>query len=72
MNAIKIGFTRPLLHAKELIERVHFHPDLLPGLQRHDNQLTVPGCVKDLTKIFILNSDIFDILYKTSHGKSSS
>src|SRR5450759_53943 len=62
-NAIENGLTRPFFHAKELIELVHFHPDLLLGLQRHYNELTVPGRVKHLAKIFILDSDALDVLH---------
>jgi hypothetical protein len=31
----------PLLYAEELIKFVDLHPDILPGLQRHDNELAV-------------------------------
>src|ERR1035437_5095877 len=41
-NSIENGLASPFLHAKELIGYVRFHPDLLLGLQRHDNELTVP------------------------------
>ena len=51
VNAIENGLARPFLHAKELIELVHFHPDLLLGLQRHDHELTVLSRVKHLAKI---------------------
>jgi hypothetical protein len=34
---------------------VDFHPDLFLGLQRHDHELAVPGRVKHLAKIFILD-----------------
>ena len=71
-DTIENGFACPLLHPKELIEFVHFHPDLLPGLQRHYNQLTVPGRVKHMAKIFILDSDFFDVLYETFPDISSS
>ena len=40
-NAIENGLACPFLHTKELIELVDFRPDLLLGLQRHDNELTV-------------------------------
>src|SRR5450759_4432042 len=36
MNPIKNRLARTLLHAKELVGLVHFHPDLFLGLQRHD------------------------------------
>jgi hypothetical protein len=71
-NAIENGLARPFLHAKELIELVHFHPDLFLGLQRHDNELAVLGRVKHPAKIFILNRDAFNVFYETFHGIFSS
>src|ERR1039457_2782199 len=71
-NAIENGLARPFLHAKELIELVHFRPDLLLGLQRHDNELAVPSRVKHPPKFFILDGDALDILHKTFHSNSSS
>jgi hypothetical protein len=50
---------------------MYFHPNIFPGLQSHDNQLTVLCRVKHLAKIVILDRDVFDVLYKTFHGKSS-
>src|SRR5450759_2924753 len=69
-NTIENGLARPFLHAKELIELVHFHPDLLLGLQRHDNELTVPGRVKHPAKLVIPDGDTLDILYKAFHNNS--
>jgi hypothetical protein len=62
---------RPFFHAEELIKLVHFHPDLLLGLQRHDNKLTVSGRVKYPAKFFILDGNALDVLYKTIHGEFS-
>ena len=36
-NAIENCLPRPLLHAKELVELMDLCPDLLPGLERHDD-----------------------------------
>src|SRR5450756_911922 len=71
-NAIENGLARPFLHAKELIELVHFRPDLFLGLQRHDNELAVPSRVKHPPKFFILDGDALDVLHKTFHSNSSS
>src|SRR5450756_1594281 len=71
-NAIENGLARPFLHAKELIELVHFRPDLFLGLQRHDNELTVPSRVKHPAKFFLLDGDALDVLHKTFHSNSSS
>src|ERR1035437_717489 len=71
-NAIENGFTCAFLDAKELIELMYFHPDLLLGLQSHDNELTVLSCVKHLAKILILDSNAFNILHITYHSNSSS
>jgi aspartyl/asparaginyl-tRNA synthetase len=49
---------------------MHFRPNLLLGLQRHDNELTVPSRVKHLAKIFILDSDGFNVLHETFHSNS--
>jgi hypothetical protein len=70
VNAIENGFARPFFHAKELIQLMHFRPDLLLGLQRHDNELTVPSRVKHLAKIFIFDSDGFNVLHETFHSNS--
>src|SRR5450759_4572347 len=63
MNAIQNGLARAFLHAKELIELVHFHPNLFLGFQCHDYELTVFRRIKHLAKIFILDRDLFDIFY---------
>src|ERR1035437_7864676 len=44
--------TIPFLHAEELIELVDFHPDILSGLQRHDNELAVFSRIQYLAKVF--------------------
>ena len=72
VNAIENGLARSFLYAKELIELVNFHPDLLLGLQCHDNELTVPGRVKHAAKILIFDGIVLDVLYKTFHSNSSS
>jgi hypothetical protein len=63
-NAIEDSDTIPFLHAEELIELVDFHPDILPGLQRHDNELAVFSRIQYLAKVFILDADLFDVLTK--------
>jgi hypothetical protein len=70
VDPIENDLARPFLHAKELIERVHFHPDLFLGFQRHDNKLTVLSCVKYPAKFLILYGDLFDVLDKTFHNNS--
>jgi hypothetical protein len=72
MNTIQNGLACPFFHAKELIELMHFHPDLFLGFQGHDNQLAVLGRVEHLAKIIILGSDLFDVFDVTFHGKASS
>ena len=62
-HTIENGLACPFLDAKELIELVDLHPDLLLGLQRHDYELTVLGRIKHLAKITILDGNAFNILY---------
>src|SRR5664279_883598 len=71
-NAVENGLARTFLHAKELIELVNFHPDLLLGFQCHDHELTVLSRVKYLAKIIILDRDAFNIFHKTFHSNSSN
>jgi len=72
VNAIENGLACPFLHPKELIELMHFHPDLFLGLQCHDNELAAFSRVKHLAKIFVLDGNVFDVLYVTFHDNSSS
>src|SRR5450759_345017 len=67
VNTIQNGLARAFLHAKELIELVHFHPDLFLGFQCHDYELTVLRCIQYLSKIFILDRDVFNVFYKPLH-----
>ncbi|MDP1638721.1 MAG: hypothetical protein Q8K74_00780 [Candidatus Nitrotoga sp.] len=70
-NAIENCLAGSLLHAEELVEFVDFRPDLFLGLKRHDDELAVPGRVKHLSKIFILDSDAFNVLHITFHSNFS-
>jgi len=69
-NTIKNRLTGPLLYAKELVERVHLHPNLLLGLQRHDDELAVLCRVKHPAKLIILDGETLDVLYKAFHNVS--
>ena len=71
-NAIENRLTGPLLHAKELVERVDFRPDLFLGLQRHDDELAVLRRVKHPAKLVILDGEILDVLHKAFHNDNES
>lgn len=66
-NAIENRLTGPFLHAKELVKRVDFRPNLLSGLKRHDDELAVFRRVQHAAKIVALDSEILDVLYETLH-----
>jgi hypothetical protein len=69
-DAIENSDTLPFLYSEELIELVDFHPDILSGLQRHDNELTVFSCIQYLAKVLITDADLLDVIYKTFHSIS--
>jgi hypothetical protein len=60
LDTIKDHLARALLHAKELVRLVGFHPYVFPGLQRHEDQLRLLGRVEDLAKISVLDGNAFD------------
>ena len=45
-----------------------FRPDLFFWLERHENELAVFCGIEHLPKIFILDSETFDILHKSFHN----
>ncbi len=55
-DAIQDRLAGPLFHPEELIELVGFHADVFAGLQRHDDELAIPGGVEHLPEIRILDS----------------
>src|SRR5581483_2329819 len=71
-NAVEDRLAATLLHAKELVELVDFRPDLLPGLQRQDDELAAPGRVQHAAELLVLDRNTLDVLHEAFHGHSPS
>ena len=63
-DAIENRLAGPVLDTEELVELVDFRPDLLLGLQSHDDELAVLRRVKHLAKIDILDRETLDVFTK--------
>jgi hypothetical protein len=51
-----------MLHAKELVKRVDFSPDLFPGLQRHQDELAVLCRVEHPPKLIVADGETLYVL----------
>lgn len=69
-RAVKNRLPGPLLHAKELIQLVHFRPDLLLGLQCHDDELTILRRIQHSAELLVLHCNALDVLYEAFHDVS--
>jgi len=70
-NAIENRLARAFLHAKELVELVDLRPDLLLGLQCHDDELAVLCRVQHAAELFTLDGDALDVFHETFHDDTS-
>ena len=70
-NAIENRLAAPLLHPKELIELVDLGPDLLFGLQGHEDELAVLGRVEHPAKIRVVEGEALDVLDEAFHDDTS-
>src|SRR5690606_36099949 len=70
-DTVNPDFAMSFLHAKELISIVmHFFPDLLAGLKRHQDELHVSARVENAAKIGVRLRQFFDIFNKSAHDNS--